>query len=310
MAAKPTLFDRNAGSARVDHAEREKTAERLLNSSARNSYDPELEIDWAAPLVEGKYFMVPERCTLYGTALWDSLSQEQRIELSRHEIASIASVGLWFEIILIELLARHTYNLDPTRRYVQYALTEIGDECRHTVMFARMIERIGCPAYGPQPLVHALGRVFKAVAAGPSMFAGILVAEEVTDTLQREAMNDERVQPLVRMVNRIHVLEEARHVRYAREEVRRRTPGLGRIELAYHRGMLARTAFMVVRSLIHPDVYRAVGLDPEVARRVAHGNPHHRETVRWSAAKLVAFLDGQGLIGGQSKRLWHAARLI
>ena len=77
--------------------------------------------------------------------------------------------------------------------------------------------------------MHQLARLYKATARGPALFAPVLVAEEITDRLQRETVNDETVHPLVRMVNRIHVVEEARHVRFAREEVARqmaeRRPG-------------------------------------------------------------------------------------
>ena len=291
-------------------ADRERTAERLLNSSARNSYDPDVDIDWAADLVPGKYFLPAHRCSLYGTDIWERLSEEQRIELTRHELASIASVGIWFEVILMELLVRESYNADPLARHTQYALTEVADECRHSVMFARLIEKVGCPAYGPGPTGMRLGRLFKSIASGPSMFAGILVAEEITDALQRESMADPSVQPLVRMVNRIHVIEEARHVRYAREEVLRGTPRLSRAGLAYHRAMLARTAFVVTRSLIHPRVYRSVGLDPYEARRVAWANPHYRDTLRWAGSKLTSFLGETGLIGGSSRKVWQAVALV
>src|ERR1043165_8881098 len=77
---------------------REKTARRLLGSSAKNSYAPELDIDWDAPPVEGMWHMQPERMSLYSTALWDSLTREQQVELSKHEVISVARVGLWFEI--------------------------------------------------------------------------------------------------------------------------------------------------------------------------------------------------------------------
>jgi hypothetical protein len=291
-------------------ADRERTAERLLNSSARNSYDPDVDIDWAAPLAPDKYFLPAHRCTLFGTPLWAGLTQEQRIELTKHELASIASVGIWFEVILMELLVRHAYNADPLTRHTQYALTEVADECRHSVMFARLIERVGCPAYGPGQTAQQLGRLFKSIAFGPSMYAGILVAEEITDALQRESMNDDTVQPLVRMVNRIHVIEEARHVRYAREEVLRDTPKLSRAGLAYHRAMLARTAFIVTRALVHPKVYRSVGLDPYEARRVAWANPYHQDTIRWAGSKLVSFLDENDLIGGPSRRVWQAVGLV
>ncbi|AHH94377.1 AurF N-oxygenase family protein [Kutzneria albida] len=290
--------------------DRERTAERLLNSSARNSYDPEVDIDWDAPLAPGKYYLSPQHCSLYGTELWQRMDLAQRIELSKHELASIASVGIWFEVILMELLVRQSYTDDPLSRHVQYALTEVADECRHSVMFARMIEKIGAPAYGPEPTARRLGSFFKATASGPAMFAGILVGEEIPDAFQRAWMNDESVQPLVRMVNRIHVIEEARHVRYAREEVRRRVPRLSRTALAWHRGMLARLAYVVVRSLIHPDVYRSVGLDPVRARGIARANPHHRETLRWAGTKLIAFLDEHRLIGGSGTRLWRATGLV
>src|SRR3954463_13091982 len=95
-------------------SDRETTASRLLRASAGHSYDPEVEIDWAAPLTEGDWFVPPHRGSLYGTELRDGLSREQRITLTRHEVASVASLGVWFETILMQLLIRDYYRQDPT----------------------------------------------------------------------------------------------------------------------------------------------------------------------------------------------------
>jgi hypothetical protein len=123
------------------HRDRDRTATRLLRSSSKNSYEPDLDIDWDADPVEGLFHLQPERMTLYGTALWDALTEEQRIELSKHEVISVARVGLWFEILLMGMLAAHAYDQDPAAPHTQYALTEIGDETRHSVMFARWAHR-------------------------------------------------------------------------------------------------------------------------------------------------------------------------
>jgi hypothetical protein len=295
----------------LQSADAERTADRLLRSSAENSYDPVTDIDWTAPLVDGMFYAPPERLSLYGTDLWDGLTGQQRIELSRHEVASIASVGLWFELILMQFLIRYVYRRDPLSRHAQYGLTEVGDETRHSIMFARMIERLGCPAYGPGRVRHLRGRIFKAGFGGASFWAGILVAEETLDTFQRECMNDARVQPLVRAVNRIHVVEEARHVRYAREEVARQVAGLRAPALAFHRFMLGYVAHEVVGSFVHPRVYAAVGLDPRRAYATARANPHHQESLRWSASRLVPFLRETGLIhGGPGERLLRRAYLV
>lgn len=290
--------------------DRETTAGRLLGSSARTSFDPDLDVDWNAPLADGKPYMPLERVSLYGTALWDRLSEQQRIELSKHEIASVMSVGLWFEICLMQMLTRYAYDLDPRSNHAQYALTEIGDETRHSVMFARGAERLGVPSYGVPRAIHNLARWFKATAAGPSMFASVLVAEETTDRLQRAMMDDENIQPLIRAINRIHVVEEARHVRYAREQVSRMMPKLSGKARRWHRFQTALVSYFVVESLVDPHVYRSVGIDPSEGRQAALANPNFHETRRWMGEKIMPFLREEGLVGGAGMPLWRRSHLL
>jgi hypothetical protein len=290
--------------------DREITATRLLESSVRNSYDPLLDIDWDAPVADGKTYLPPERVSLYGTELWDKLSPGQRVELAKHEVGSTASVGLWTEIVLMQLLARYAEGLDPRSQHAQYALAEIGDETRHSIMFGKALTRFGIPAYGPPRLVRKLSPLFKAVVGGAAMFASVLVVEEMTDRLQRSTMDSEEIQPLVRMVNRIHVIEEARHVRYAREELVRELTTVSGPMLELHRAVTAVVAVSVANILVHPGVYAAVGLDPKQARKVAVANPHYVETKRWMAEKVVDFLTEVGMIGGPSKAIWQRAKLL
>ncbi len=81
--------------------DREQVAERLLASSARHSFDPDKELDWDAPFEDGKWFWPPELVSLYDTPLWKRMGEEQRILLSQHEAAALASLGIWFELILM-----------------------------------------------------------------------------------------------------------------------------------------------------------------------------------------------------------------
>jgi hypothetical protein len=302
-----------AAKRRDDPRERDRTATRLLDSSARNSYDPGLDIDWDAPAggIDGAAAYLPfERVSLYGTPLWDRLTDQQRITLSKHELASVAGTGLWFEIILIQMLARYAYHRDPQSAHTQYALTEIGDETRHVIMFARALGHLDLPTYRPHPVLHHLARIYKAAARGSVLFAPVLVAEEVTDRLQRATMNDESIHPVVRMVNRIHVVEEARHVRFAREELARLMRDAGPVTKAINNAIAAAVAAAIVGALINPQVYRSVGLDPKQAARVARRNPHHRATRRWMAEKIMAFLDEQGMVTATSRPIYRRAGLI
>ncbi|WP_426564658.1 AurF N-oxygenase family protein [Angustibacter sp. McL0619] len=294
---------------RTSH-DREVVPTRLLRSSAKASFDPNVILDWNAPIDPTLHGMSPQWSSLYGTPLWDELGPDRQTDLTRHEFASISGVGIWFEMILMQLVLRDVYDDDPSLPHVQFALTEIGDECRHSVMFARLATAYGCPAYGPSKGGRRLGRLFKTIGHGPAAYAAILVAEEVLDILQRDLVHDERVQPLSREVSRIHVIEEARHMRFAREELARRAPQLTAAQRRRHRAVIAIVADVIISNLVHADVYVAAGLDPLRAKESAARNEHYAEQLRSSAEQLTGFLDELGLIGGPTARLWRRAHLI
>ena len=290
--------------------DRQALSARLLGSAAKKSYDPVVDIDWEAPIPDHLYGLSPEWSSLYGTELWEGLSEEQRVTLTVHEYCSISGVGIWFECLLMQLILRDIYGDDPAQPHVQWALTEIADECRHSVMFARTAQTFGAPSYQPPKRILRLGKAFAAKGDGPAAYAAILVAEEILDIFQRDLMKDERVQPLTRATSQIHVVEEARHMRFAREEVTRRTPELSAWQLRKHRTVVAAVAAIVAENLVQPEVYASVGLDPEKAKAAARANEHYAAKLREASTGLVDFLRGVGLIGGSSERLWKRAHLL
>jgi hypothetical protein len=123
-------------------------------------------------------------------------------------------------------------------------------------------------------------------------------------------VNDESVHPLVRMVNRIHVVEEARHVRFAREEVARQMAKIGPVGKVVANVSSAVVAAFVANALISPDVYAQVGLDRDEAVRAARRNPNWHESRRWMAEKIVAFLDDQGMLTWYSRPIYALAHLV
>ena len=295
----------------VTEATREKTAERLLRSSAKASFDPNVALDYAAPIDPSLHGMSPQWSTLYGTTLWDHLGPERQALLTRHEFASISGVGIWFEMILMQLVLRDIYDDDPSQPHVQFALTEIGDECRHSTMFGKAIGRFGVPAYGPRPDAYQIAKLAPVALHGPAFYAATLIGEEPVDRWQRDLMHDDRIQPLIRMVARIHVMEEARHVSFARQEVIDGVAKTSPLKLKMHQLLAAEAAYVTMRSLVNPKVYAAVGIDPEVGRHAALGNPHYRATIAWMGEKVMPFLEENQMIGtGRARKLWHASFLL
>lgn len=289
---------------------RADVARRLLDSSDQLSYDPLQEVDWNGEVDPFHHGTSPEWSTLYGTAYWDEMTEQQRAALTRQEAASVASTGIWFEMILQQMIIRDFYAKDPTDPAFQWALTEIADECRHSIMFARGAQKLGAPAYRPPRHVVEGGRVFKTLAKGEAAYAAILVAEEVLDVMQRDWMRDERVAPFARTINNIHVVEEARHMRFAREETLERLQGASAARRHVNALVVAVAGYFIVTSMWSGKVYEHAGLDPRRARREARRNQHHRALLRSSCAGLMEFLGTAGLLTRPARALYRAAHVL
>ena len=291
-------------------AEATDVATRLLASSEQLSCDPVTEVDWETPLDTTMHGTSPEWSTLYGTSYWEEMSEEQRTALTRQEAASVASTGIWFEMILQQMMLRDFYAKDPTDSAFQWALTEIADECRHSIMFARGAAKLEAPAYHPHRVVIELGRAFKTLAFGEAAYAAILVAEEVLDVMQRDWMRDERVVPFVRTINNIHVVEESRHMKFAREETKERLQGAGWLRRQINAINIAVVAYFIVDAMWNPKVYEKAGLDTKRALREARSNENHKAMLRSSCAGLMEFLNSCGLLTKAAKRIYKRANLI
>ncbi|MFF3112404.1 diiron oxygenase [Kitasatospora sp. NPDC057904] len=285
-------------------------SKRLLDSAAMLSYDPSTEIDWDAPLPDEHYGLNPEWSTLYGTRLWDEMTEQQRVTLTRHEVCSIMNTGIWFEMILQQMVLRDQYLKNPAGSEFQFALTEIADECRHSIMFARACQKMGVPAYRPNKVVANAGRAFKSLAKGELAYGGILVAEEVLDVMQRDWMRGENVLDIVRGTSRIHVVEESRHMKFARQEIRERMRHAGPARRRTSATGIAMGAYVIVTSMVHPGVYKATGLDVARALAEVRGNEHRKAMMRTSSRHLMAFLAETGLLTQRSAAIYRRIDML
>jgi hypothetical protein len=294
----------------LELADREVVAERLLRTSRRHSFDPDTDVDWDTPCDPDLWYMPETAVSLYDTPLWGRLSHRQRVELSKRELARIASIGIWSEMALMHILVSHAYRHRYDSLHTAYALTEVADECRHSIMFGRGIRKAGLTPTRPSMIEFQLGKVAPAVYDPMPMFAGTLLVEEYTDALQRVAMADERIQPWVRQINRIHVIEEARHVKYAREELKRHAVRALPARLHLVGAGLALFARRLTDWVVQPGAYAAVGLDPGTAVRVARTSPHRRAVNQYLYRRLTAFYREVGLLDGIGGRAWRRVGLV
>lgn len=289
---------------------RDEFAERLLKGSVKKSYAPVVDIDWDAPLDPDKFFLPPKTVSLYGTPLWDGMTREQQIELSRQELVNTLSAGIWFENILNQALLRKMMHQDPTARATHYELTELGDETRHMVMFGKAIERVGAKPVRPKRYQRVIINALPFAFQGSALWVAALIGEEIFDSLQRQMMDDPDLQPVVQRLMRIHVAEEARHIQFARDGLRKRAPHLRRIPKMFVANVNGVGGVFFQYLFSNPVQYRRAGLDPREARRAARTSPHRHQVQVSGFAPLAAFLQEVGLMGPVARRMWKRSRFL
>ncbi|GAB17511.1 hypothetical protein GOEFS_035_00430 [Gordonia effusa NBRC 100432] len=281
--------------------DRQKTAERLLRSTAERAYNPELDIDWDQPLADDKLWAPPHRQTLYGTKIWSELTEEEQNDLGRHETVAVLSFGLYAEVGLSMMLMRAVMeNPELVNDHCRYALAEVGEETRHSTMFSRMVNKSGLPPYTYPKRMMKMMRLVGLVPLGPASYAGTLLIEEILDRLQREASIDESIQPHLRQLMKIHVLEEARHITYAREELVRSMQAHGKVYNAVHRGLFSVMVFGVLPALVNPKVYRSIGVGYFRGLLESQRNPEYRERAVFAGEPLLRFCYEAGFIKGRA----------
>ncbi len=265
-------------------------AEQLIAASQRHTHDPFQEIEWNIPIDDSAYHLPPEMLALYGTAVWEQMTERERIAYSRHETAAMFAAGIWFENALMQIVLRHLTEIDVTDPTHRYLLIEVADECRHSAMFGEYIRRAGTPSYRPdRPVIiddtHS-GRLLS--------YLLILAIEELLDFANRAAMRDDRVHVVARQISRLHVLEEARHVSFAKSYLAETWPTLCDEERETVRGAAAVLVADVVSLSLNPDVFTHLGIDD--GAEIALHNPYHRSNVVDGLTKLTTFLTELGVI--------------
>jgi hypothetical protein len=286
---------------------REEFSDRLLKGSVKKSYEPVVDIDWDAPLDPDKFYLPPRLVSLYGTPMWDEMTREQQIELSRQELVNTLSAGIWFENMLNQSLLRTILHEDPTSRSTHYKLTELGDETRHMVMFGKAIERIGAKPRLHRMIINALPLAFQ---RGSMLWVAALIGEEIFDSLQRQMMDDPQLQPIIQRLMRIHVTEEARHIQFARDGARRRVAEMPRLNKWFMANINGLGGYFFRYLFSNPIPYARTGLDAKRARVTARNSPHRYEMQVAGFAPLAAFLTEVGLMGPIARRGWKRTKFL
>lgn len=278
------------------HAETSLLQQLSINSDPY--HDPLTRLNWDA-LSCDDYWLPQSALSLYGLPEYFALSEAARRRLSQYEFIGFIQAGLWLEGIFLERLGKTLKHTELAAEQAIY-LHEIREEAGHSLMFLKLMEKSGLPL--PNELKRRprfsdlLGR--HAPADSVLFWLAVVVGEEIPDKLNRYIRTArEEVNPLIREMCTLHIIDEARHIAHARSALE---IGLANTR-PFGKRMLAPIVRVLVRQFIEtfylprPQVYELAGLTPGTAwRDRARRNPARTSFIRQCINPTLILLERHG----------------
>jgi hypothetical protein len=272
---------------------------RQLSSNSTPYRDPLALIEWGKLNLDDPWLPEPA-LSLYGLPEYETLSDAIKRRLSHYEFINVMLCGLWLESLFLQRLARR---LDPSlaSREYEYFLHEMREEAGHSLMFLKAIESSGLPL--PEDTWRA-PRISSLLARhlpleGALFWLAAVIGEDVPDKLNRFVRQSaQHVNPVVKQILSIHIIDEARHITLAR----------GRLDSGLQAcGVVRRAALAYISRVLLGELIRVYCFPParfyELAgltrgrfwRRLALTNPARRAFVAQCLAPTRRMLMGHGL---------------
>lgn len=290
----------------------------LSDGSVRRNFNPYTDIDWDSPefavVDDDERWILPDTDPLGHHPWYRAQPVERQIAIGRWRQANVAKVGLHFESILIRGLMNYAFWVPNGSPEYRYCLHESVEECNHTMMFQEMVNRIGADVPGMPRLLRWLSPLIPLIA-GPlpiPFFFGVLAGEEPIDHTQKNVLREGKsLHPIMERVMAIHVAEEARHISFAHEYLRKRLPHLRR----HQRFMLSLHVPVIMRVLCQAIIvpprsfFGEFGIPREVRKELFFRAPESRRMLQDMFADVRMLCADTGMMNWPAKLMWRICKI-
>jgi hypothetical protein len=271
---------------------------KLCAASRKNYLDPYSRLQWPEVLDRDQWFMSPELISLYGTNVYEGLSDSGRRQLSFYEAVNFFSLNIHGEKALVEGLARRLY-LRENELISPYLHHFLDEENKHMVYFGGFCTLYAGGVYPDRKMVFE--REYAEGEEDFLFFTKVLIFEEIVDEYNVRMAKDEELAPIARDINLIHHQEETRHLAFGRKLVRemfaRYRERWSEEVLGGVRAYLTDYLVSTWKEYYNPDAYRDAGLaDPYRVHTEAFAHPRCRDHRRSISEKCIHYQLESGIL--------------
>ncbi len=239
--------------------------EKLLNLYAkgkRRQWDTEFRIDWDHEIDTDDPMGAPdELIPIFGSDMWNKLSDEQKGVVRRHMVAWQFSQFLHGEQGALVCTAKIVQSV-PDIESKYYAATQVMDEARHVETYSRYLDKLDL-AYPINPNLQAILDNILTDSRWDMTYLGMQVLIEGLALAAFGGIRQFATDPLARSLNAYVMQDEARHVMFGRLALRDYYPHLSSAEIAEREEFTTEACWAMRDRFLAEEVWRTLDLDTE-----------------------------------------------
>ena len=271
---------------------------RLYDKGTRRQWVASDRIDWSVDIVD---FDNPlgsrdDSVGLFGSPIWEKMTDRERGELRRHQVAWQFSNFLHGEQGAL-MCASKIVNTVPDLDAKFYAATQVIDEARHVEVFGRYLHE-------KLDLVYPLNMNLKSLlndalsdARWDMTYLAMQVLIEGLALAAFATIRNNAQDPLARSINAYVMQDEARHVMFGRLVLRDYYPQLTQAERDEREEFCVDACYRMRDRFLGEEISERLGLPVDEAREWAKNSQIQQEFRAYLFSRIVPVIKDIGLWG-------------
>lgn len=274
---------------------------KLIKLSEEDYYNPLDYFNWPEKLDGNQYWMSPELLSVYGTPYFESLTETEKMRLSKYELLNFFSMSVNGEKnIKMDMLKymNKSYFVEESKYFIHFLM----EENSHIYFFSRFCNTYGGKLYEYKKLnFNGFGSY---VIDRYVIFAQTLIAEEIGDYINIILSKDQRLPAIVREINERHHIDESRHMAMGRQIAKDLWYDLvEQVEeekVTHIKNYLAEFIRSFILDLYHPNMYKDYGFENGLSmRNKILANNNKLEFHRTVSKRIVSYMQKHQMLEGQ-----------
>lgn len=273
--------------------------EKLLNlyeKGKRKQWNAAERIDWSHdPNPENPLEVPDELVPIFGSPVWDKLTEEERGDVRRNMVAWQFSQFLHGEQGALICTAKIVQTVpDVDSKF--YAATQVIDEARHVETYSRYLDKIGL-AYPINSNLQSLLDDVLTDSRWDMTYLGMQVLIEGLALAAFGLIRNTTGDPLGKAVNAYVMQDEARHVMFGRLALRDYYPQLTQAEHDEREEFCADACYRMRDRFLANELWERLGYDTEACIRHVYESESQRVFRSLLFTRIVPTLKDVGLWG-------------